>query len=60
MVENKVEIRVFTLEDSSIVKDLMDKYWGGEPLVVHHKNYYPSEMSGLLAFKNQHIIGFLF
>ena len=62
MVDIKKEglvIRKTTEKDSPIVKVFMDKCWGGEPLIVHEKEFYPSKMDGLLAFKDGDVESFL-
>lgn len=55
-----VTIRLTTPEDEAMVSDLMEKYWGGEPLVVRTQNFYPSKLDGILAFSENKIVGFLF
>jgi len=57
---NDICIRLTTPDDTNQIKELMDKYWGGEPLVVRAKKYYPSKLEGILAVKKDEIIGFLF
>lgn len=37
----------------------MDKHWGGEPLIVRAKEYFPSQLPGFLAFFNSQLTGFL-
>lgn len=55
-----MEIRLTTPADAPRVAKLMADYWGGEPLVVRAKNFYPSQLDGLLALIDNEIIGFLF
>ncbi len=57
---NEISIRLTTPDDTSQIKELMNKYWGGEPLVIRAKNYYPSKLEGIFAFSQEEIIGFLF
>ncbi|MBN1684016.1 MAG: GNAT family N-acetyltransferase [Gammaproteobacteria bacterium] len=55
----KINIRQITAKDSAIVKKFMDQ-WGGEPLVIRKKKYYPSQgMPGLFAMVDDKIIGFI-
>lgn len=56
---SEIYIRRKQKDDSELIHDLMRKSWGGEPLVVYGKNYYPSKMEGLLVFQNNVVIGFL-
>jgi len=59
-MENKFKIRAITDADSESVKRFMRDYWGGEPLVIRRKKYYPSQgMQGLFAVLDNEIIGLL-
>ena len=42
-------IRLTTPSDAEFVANLMEKHWGGEPLVIRAKNYYPSKSDGIIA-----------
>lgn len=55
-----ITIRLTTPNDAELVANLMEKHWGGEPLVIRAKNYYPSKLDGMVAAKGEEIIGFLF
>ena len=55
-----ITIRLTTPNDAKFVANLMEKHWGGEPLVIRAKNYYPSKLDGMVAAKDEEIIGFLF
>ncbi len=56
---SELHIRSTRPEDSGLILELMNKYWGGEPLIVRAKAYYPSHLDGLLALQNGEIVGFL-
>ncbi|MFC1659278.1 GNAT family N-acetyltransferase [Pseudomonadota bacterium] len=58
-IKENHKIREVTPEDSPLIRHLMDKYWGGEPLMVHDKKFYPSKMEGLLAYKRNEVASFL-
>jgi ribosomal protein S18 acetylase RimI-like enzyme len=55
-----ITIRATVSEDIPFIKELMDKHWGGEPLVIRGKNYFPSALPGLIAFQHSEVLGFLF
>jgi len=57
---NDITIRLTTPNDANQIKELMNKHWGGEPLVIRAENYYPSKLEGILATSENEIIGFLF
>jgi GNAT superfamily N-acetyltransferase len=56
----EITIRLTTANDANKIMELMNKHWGGEPLVIRAKNYYPSKLEGILAIQENEIIGFLF
>lgn len=56
---NKWTIRQIEASDSKLIKDLMDTHWGGEPLIIRGKKYFPSFLDGLLVFRRKKVIGFL-
>ena len=53
-------LRLTTTEDMDLTRQLMEQYWGGEPLVIRAKKYYPSKLDGIIATRENKIIGFLF
>lgn len=53
-------IRETNESDAPLIKALMDKFWGGEPLLVRDKNFFPSSLPGFLAFQGEKVSGFLF
>ncbi len=57
---NDISLRLTTHNDTAQIKELMNKYWGGEPLVIRAQNYYPSKLEGIFALNKDEIIGFLF
>lgn len=58
-MDAKLLIRPTSVEDVDLIKSLIAKHWGGEPLVIRGENYYPSTLDGLLAFREQEVVGFL-
>lgn len=57
---NELTFRASTKADSVYIKEIMEQYWGGEPLLVRDKNYYPSTLPGFFAFSGDELAGFLF
>ena len=55
-----VKLRITTPDDSTLISRLMTEHWGGEPLVIRAKNYYPSKLDGIIAAQDSETIGFLF
>lgn len=55
-----LKIRSATLSDNKWLEELMIRDWGGLPLVIRGKKYYPSQLDGIIAEKNNEISGFLF
>ncbi len=53
-------IRPVTPKDAKWINELMDKDWGGLPLVIREKKYYPKDLDGIIAEINQTAAGFLF
>ena len=49
-----------TKDDSVWIKNFMTCNWGGEPLVIRSKKFFPSELPGLLVRDGENILGFLF
>jgi ribosomal protein S18 acetylase RimI-like enzyme len=57
-----MNIRKMTKEDAPLVHQFMKEKWGGEPLLIHGKKYYPSSgnLEGFLLFDDsKDIKGFL-
>ncbi|MCH9644102.1 MAG: GNAT family N-acetyltransferase [Gammaproteobacteria bacterium] len=57
---NKVTLRLTIPDDTKMVSQLMREHWGGEPLVIRSKNYYPSKLEGIIAYSGNEKLGFLF
>lgn len=57
---NSLIIRSATPADNSWLEELMAKEWGGLPLVIRGKRYYPSQLDGIIAENENGIAGFLF
>lgn len=61
MDKNKsIKLRAFLPSDHSWLKDLMNKDWGGLPLVIRGKKYDPTLLDGIIAENDKKIAGFLF
>lgn len=60
MSYNFIQIREANKDDSKVITALMDQHWGGEPLVVRAKKYFPSQLPGIIAYNHDSIAGFLF
>ena len=58
-MNEKGVLRETSKHDSNVIKELVDKYWGGEPLIIRGKKYYPSSLDGILVLKGKKVIGFL-
>lgn len=54
------KIRLALPDDSKWLNELMEKSWGGLPLVIRGKKYYPSALDGIIAENERGIAGFLF
>ncbi len=54
------KIRPASLNDNRWLEELMNKNWGGLPLVIRGKKYYPSKLDGVIAENEKGIVGFLF
>jgi N-acetylglutamate synthase-like GNAT family acetyltransferase len=46
-----------TEADKSWVKEIINNYWSGEPVVVHNKKYYPTNLNGYKVEINSKKIG---
>ncbi len=60
MIDRELTFRQTGNNDAELIKALMEKHWGGEPLVIRGEKYYPSELDGIFVLKNQQVSGFLF
>lgn len=60
MQNNALKIRPATPADNTWLEELMAKDWGGLPLVIRGKKYYPSQLNGIIAENEKGIAGFLF
>lgn len=60
ILHDDLVIRHTTENDSTLIQELMEKYWGGEPLIVNGEKYYPSKLPGFLLEQAGKIQGFLF
>jgi len=58
-MNEKVILRETSKNDSSTIKKLVDKRWGGEPLIIRGEKYYPSSLDGIIALKKEQVVGFL-
>jgi len=54
-----MQIRKTTKQDQDTISKFIEENWGGEPLRVHNKKYYPSKMDGFVSYENNKITGFL-
>ena len=52
-------IRRSEADDAPLVRSFMEERWGGEPLVINCKLYYPSTLPGLVVFREDELIGCL-
>ena len=55
-----IKIRETTPADSALISSTMKEYWGGEPLVIRGKNFFPSKLEGFFAQLDEKLIGFVF
>lgn len=60
MFKHVLKIRPAVPSDNLWLEELMTKDWGGLPLVVRGKKYYPSQLNGIIAEDENGIAGFLF
>ena len=60
LMNNDITIRTSTSTDSSWLTQLMEKNWGGLPLVIRGKKYDPNNLDGIIVENQQSIAGFLF
>ncbi len=57
---NVLKMRSATKDDSNWLQEIMEKEWGGLPLVIRGKKYYPHSLEGIIAENDKGIAGFLF
>lgn len=55
-----VKLRSSTPQDAKWLEELMNRDWGGVPLVIRGKKYYPANLDGIIAENEEGIAGFLF
>jgi len=55
-----ITLRPTAPADTQLITQLMTQHWGGEPLLIRAKKYYPTKLDGIFAIQNQEVIGFLF
>src|SRR6266487_2491335 len=61
MQKDKIfKIRPATPADNKWLEELMNRDWGGLPLVIRGKKFYPSQLDGIIAENESGIAGFLF
>lgn len=53
-------IRKSMREDAQKLEQRMNNEWGGLPLVIRGRKYYPSNLDGIIAEQDGQITGFLF
>lgn len=59
-MQKNLIIRPVQGKDSQLIAEMMEKNWGGEPLVIRGLKYYPSKLPGLMVLDDRRIVGFLF
>lgn len=59
-METTIKLRSSTPQDTKWLEELMDRDWGGLPLVIRGKKYYPASLNGIIAENENGIAGFLF
>ncbi|HEU5282144.1 MAG TPA: GNAT family N-acetyltransferase [Gammaproteobacteria bacterium] len=55
-----IKLRSSTPHDTKWLEELMNRDWGGLPLVIREKKYYPASLDGIIAENENGILGFLF
>lgn len=60
MQNNTLKIRSASSADNAWLEELMLRDWGGLPLVIRAKKYYPSQLDGMIAENENGVLGFLF
>lgn len=59
-MNTKLTIRSASPNDHQWLEELMNKEWGGLPLVIRGKKYNPLHLNGIIAENSEGIAGFLF
>lgn len=57
---DNITIRAIIPTDVDWIKRICDEEWGGEPLVIRGKKFFPTTLPGLIAEHNSKIVGVLF
>lgn len=60
MLNKAFKIQPASSYDNKWLEELMNKNWGGLPLVIRGEKYYLSNLEGIIAENEKEIIGFLF
>jgi ribosomal protein S18 acetylase RimI-like enzyme len=55
-----INVRPSNSTDSVWIKNLMEKDWGGEPLLIRGEKFYPTRLNGIIAEQENNRVGFLF
>lgn len=58
-MEQNIQIKEITPDDSAWLEKLIENEWGGNPLVVRTVSYFPHKMAGFVAFHGDERIGIL-
>lgn len=59
-MNDRLKIRPANINDSKWLKELIEKDWGGLPLVIRGKKYYPDQLAGIVGEYDLSVAGFLF
>lgn len=59
-MDTTIKLRSSTSQDNKWLEELMNREWGGLPLVIREKKYYPTSLDGIIAENEHGIAGFLF
>ena len=57
---NTIRLRASTPQDTQWLEEMMNRDWGGLPLIIRGKKYYPPSLEGIIAENENGIAGFLF
>ncbi len=55
-----LKTRSYISHDAQWLEELMNKDWGGLPLVIRGEKYYPPQLDGIIAENEKGVAGFLF
>jgi ribosomal protein S18 acetylase RimI-like enzyme len=55
-----ITFREATDADVTWISQVMGEFWGGEPLIIREKQYFPSRLPGIIAEQGERRVGFLF